>query len=184
METRRRLQACPTFRSHNQAMKSSYTRRLLESVASGAASGAAGTLALHMTHEASYKYAPGSLPPMYEEPGHYMVRNAASLLGARARTRVTQSAEDRAATVLSFAYGALWPSLWLARRGRRAGILDGAVLGVAVWCVGYLGWLPRLRLSPPVQQQTATQVFNNIAQHAMYGVLTVTAWRGIRTLLD
>jgi hypothetical protein len=166
-------------------MKSRYTRRLLESIASGAASGAAGTLALHMTHEASYRYAPHTLPPMLREPGHYMVEQAERALPRRARTHITDSERDTAATTLSFAYGALWPALYLTLRGRRANVLmDGAALGVAVWGIGSFGWLPRLRLSPPVRQQTATQVFNNVAQHALYGVVTVAAWRGIRSLLD
>jgi hypothetical protein len=168
-----------------EAMKSRYTRRLLETVASGAASGAAGTLALHMTHEASYKYAPHTLPPMHEEPGHFMVGQAESLLPGDARRHITQADRDRAATALSFAYGALWPAMYLTLRGKRAGVLlDGVALGVSLWGVGYLGWLPWLRLTPRVTDQSATQVFNNVAQHALYGVVTVAAWRGIRSLLD
>jgi len=167
------------------AMGSRYTRRLLESAALGVASGVAGTLALHVTHEASYKYAPQTLPPMREEPGHYMVRRATGLLPQRAQEKVTDQDRDRAATMLSFAYGAVWPALYLGLRGRRAGVLlDGAALGIAVWGIGYLGWLPQLQLSPPVREQTATQVFNNVAQHALYGVLTVAAWRGMRSLFD
>ncbi|HZU27592.1 MAG TPA: hypothetical protein VFA04_18830 [Bryobacteraceae bacterium] len=166
-------------------MKSRYTRRLLESIASGAASGAAGTLALHMTHEASYRYAPHTLPPMLCEPGHYMVDKAEALLPRRTRNQVTTAERDTAASALSFAYGALWPAIYLTLRGRHTSVLvDGVALGVAVWGIGYLGWLPGLRLSPPVQQQTATQVVNNVAQHALYGVVTVAAWRGIRSLLD
>lgn len=155
---------------------SRYVRRLVESVASGAASGVAGTLALHLAHEASYKYAPHSLPPMIEEPGHYMARKAGITEPHRA---------DHAATALSFAYGAVWPAMYVALRGKNAGVLlDGTALGIAVWGVGYLGWLPWLRLAPPVREQTATQVFNNVAQHALYGVLTLAAWRGVRQLLD
>jgi|SRR5579884_2789905 len=166
-------------------MKSRYPRTLLESVATGAASSIAGTLALHLTHEAAYKYAPSTLPPMYEEPGHFIVRKAASVLPETTRTRITNGQRDRAASALSFTYGAIWPALYLALRGRKASVLfDGAALGFAVWGIGYLGWLPKLRLSPPVSQQTPMQIVNNVAQHALYGALTVAAWRGIRAALD
>src|SRR5581483_8077351 len=98
---------------------------------------------------------------------------------------ITDEQRDRAATALSFTYGAIWPALYLALRGRRADVLvDGALLGIAVWGIGYLGWLPKLRLSPPVSEQSPMQVVNNVAQHALYGVMTVAAWRGIRAALD
>ena len=161
------------------------TRRLLEAVASGAASSVAGTLALHMAHEAALKYARPSLPPMYEEPGHYVVRQTEDLLPTAAKSRITGKHRDRAATALSYTYGAVWPALYLALRGRHARVLvDGAALGVAVWGIGYLGWLPRLRLSPPVSEQTPLQIVSNVAEHALYGVLTITAWRALRALLD
>jgi len=162
-----------------------YTRRVLESVASGAASSIAGTLALHLTHEAALRYARQSLPPMYEEPGHYVVRRTEDLLSDAAKSRITDKHRDRAATALSFSYGAVWPALYLALRGRHARVLvDGTALGVAVWGIGYLGWLPHLRLSPPVSEQTPLQIASNVAEHALYGVLTVAAWRGLRALLD
>jgi len=165
-------------------MKSTYTRRLIESVASGAASSVAGTLALHLAHETAYKYASQTLPPMYEEPGHYVVRRTEDLLPAGAKTHITDKHRDRAATALSFAYGAIWPALYLTLRGRHARVLvDGTALGIAVWGIGYLGWLPRLRLSPPVSEQTRVQILSNVAEHALYGVLTVAAWRGIREVL-
>lgn len=165
-------------------MMSRYTRRVLESVATGAASSIAGTLALHLAHETAYKYARQTLPPMYEEPGHYVVRKTEDLLSDHAKSRITEKHRDRAATALSFTYGAVWPALYLALRGRHPHVLlDGIALGVGVWGIGSLGWLPALRLSPPVSEQTPVQVLSNVAEHALYGVLTVAAWRGIRAVV-
>jgi hypothetical protein len=42
---------------------------------------------------------------------------------------------------------------WNARPRGGSALLDGALLDIASWAAGYLGWLPALGLMPPVWRQ-------------------------------
>ena len=55
-----------------------------------------------------------------------------------------------------------------------------AVLGVACWAAGYMGWLPALGLIPPVWQQEAPQAVAPVAEHVAYGMATVAAYDWLR----
>ncbi len=156
----------------------------LRNIVTAAAAGAAGTLAIHLVHSANQKWLPQTMPPQREEPGHYIVHKAEDALPAPARESVTEKMEHAAAAALSFGYGSTWPALYAAVREEPNVWLDGAALGVGVWAIGYLGWLPSLGLMPPVRKHTATQVVNSIAQHALYGILTVSAWKKLRSILS
>ena len=49
--------------------------------------------------------------------------------------------------------------MYAALGSRRPSLLrDGLGVGLAVWAAGYLGWLPRTRLMPPVTEQPPEQV--------------------------
>jgi hypothetical protein len=59
-------------------------------------------------------------------------------------------------------------------------LLEGPALGVACWAVGYPGWLPTLRLMPPVLRKRAQQAVAPVAEHVDYGVATVVAYNWLR----
>jgi hypothetical protein len=113
-------------------------------------------------------------PQMSGNPAEVVTRKAEETLG----TKVPESQRGTVGQVLHFAYGTVGPTL-LGLIARRAGInrslgrtlAFGAGLGVVVWAVGYLGWLPATDLVPPVQRQGATHVATSIASHAGYGIL-------------
>ena len=68
-------------------------------------------------------------------------------------------------------------ALYSALRPRPSNVLvDGAALGLGVWAVGYLGWLPALGLMPPIQRQETEQVAGPIVQHLIFGIATVAAY--------
>ena len=75
-------------------------------------------------------------------------------------------AETAAGLGLSFAYGATFGALYAALRGHaRSSIAEGAVLGTAVWAIGYLGWLPAADLIPPIWKQEPKQMVGPIVEH-------------------
>jgi hypothetical protein len=49
-------------------------------------------------------------------------------------------------------------------------IAAGAGLGALVWAVGYVGWLPRAKVTEPVTRQGAGHVATGIMTHVLYGV--------------
>ena len=53
-----------------------------------------------------------------------------------------------------------------------------------VWAAGYPGWLPTLGLMPPVWQQKAPQAIAPIAEHALYGMITVTMYDWLRERVE
>ncbi|HEX9372389.1 MAG TPA: hypothetical protein VF897_15350 [Roseiflexaceae bacterium] len=89
-----------------------------------------------------------------------------------------------AATSLGLGYGATAGAIYAALRPRFGNLLlDGALLGLATWAIGYLGWLPASGLLPPVQEQAAEQVAAPIAQHLVFGLATVAAYQALRRII-
>ena len=62
--------------------------------------------------------------------------------------------------------------------------MDGVILGIANWAAGYLGWLPALGLMPPLWQQKTPQVIAPIAEHALYGMITVAMYDWLRERVE
>lgn len=48
-------------------------------------------------------------------------------------------------------------------------VVKGAVWGLVVWSVFYLGWLPAAQILPPATQQTKRRNFLMIAAHLVWG---------------
>ena len=150
-------------------------------LAFGAVAGLAGTMTIQTLLKAHQKLAPESLPPMNEDPGHFMIRKAEQLLPQKARERIHEKAESASAKLLGLGYGMTFGALYAALRPKtRRPLLEGALLGIATWAAGYLGWLPGAKLMPPVWKQNATQVALPLAEHALYGVATVESYRWLR----
>jgi uncharacterized membrane protein YagU involved in acid resistance len=154
---------------------------LLKRATIGAAAGVAGTLVLQGVVAGMAKYAPQLEPPESEEPAQFMLWQAEKHLPPKMWMKIPAKAETAAGIGLSFAYGATFGALYAAARGHaRSSILEGAVLGTAVWAIGYLGWLPLADLIPPIWKQEPQQMVGPIVEHLVYGVLTVAAYEFIR----
>lgn len=82
-------------------------------------------------------------------------------------------------TSLHWVYGIGWGGLLglglsVAHRKVRSlpiAVLVGSGLGAAVWAVGYAGWLPATRLTPPVYRQGGRHVLTSLLMHVGYGIV-------------
>lgn len=154
---------------------------LLTRAALGAAGGFAGTLAIQALMGISRRWLPEALPPLREDPGEFMVRQAERALPESARERIPEAAETAAAGMLAMGYGLTFGALYAAIRPRGGSPLaDGLALGAACWAAGYLGWLPALGLLPPIWRQRATEAVAPAAEHLVYGMTTVAAYDWLR----
>src|SRR5215212_7543098 len=156
---------------------------LIEHVALGAAAGVAATFLLQGVRTTEQKLLPETMPPIREDPGEFMVEQAEQLLPEQTREQVPATVETAAAKSLALGYGLTAGAIYGAVRQRPGNLLvDGTVLGLGVWAVGYLGWLPALGLMPPVQRQETEQVAGPIVQHVIFGVATVAAYQWLHDL--
>ncbi len=147
----------------------------------GTAAGLAGTALIQGMMKASERFAPETLPPMKEDPGKFMVKQAERVLPQETRAKIPDKAEEIASTALSFGYGTTAALLYNAipRRFRRL-FLDGAALGGLTWAAGYLGWLPATKLMPPINKQEPKQVVSGIASHIVFGIATIAVFDFLR----
>lgn len=157
--------------------------QILQQIGIGAAAGLVGTAALQAVRSVGQRVAPQASPPMSEEPGEYMVKQAQSALPKSVRSEVGQGLKTAASTLLSFGYGSAGTALYSAMRERPSMLLDGAALGAGIWAIGYLGWLPALRLTPPVTEQKPGQVAMSVVQHIAFGIAAIAAYRKLRKSL-
>jgi hypothetical protein len=149
-------------------------RQSLWELAAGLAGGFLGTALMQATMKRANKVPPSLRPPMpSEDPGEYMVS-----LGERLVHRPLPGRAHRAiAGNLGWAYGVFWP-LGLAALARRLrlrspgrALAAGAALGVLVWGVGALGWLPAAGLTPPIHRQKVGATISNLLGHVAYGTV-------------
>jgi hypothetical protein len=161
-------------------MKTEYGKNL----ALGAAAGAAGTLLIRGIMAGSQRFAPDMLPPISQDPGRYMVKQAERALPLNVRAKISPGVESAGSVLLAFGYGTAFGLLYGGARPRGGDVLlDGAALGTATWAAGYLGWLPATRLTPPVWKQTPKQVVPNFLSHVLFGIATVALFRWSRQKL-
>ena len=88
------------------------------------------------------------------------------------RDDLGESGVDSVAWIGHFAYGAAAGTLYapLARSPRP--VPTGIAVGLALWAVGYLGWVPAFGLMPPATEQPAARNALMIAAHAVWGGTT------------
>ncbi len=126
---------------------------LIERLARGAAAGLAGTIAIQGLLVVTQKWLPAFMPPIRGDPGEFMVNTAEQALAAEASARVPAAVETAAAKSLAGGYGLTAGVVYAALRcGRNDVLVDGTVLGLGTWAVGYLGWLPATGLMPPLTE--------------------------------
>src|SRR4051812_20656281 len=113
---------------------------VLKRAAFGAAAGIGGTFVVQALMAASKQWAPTTLPPMRQDPGEFMVQQAEGALPVDPE-KVPETAETAAATSLAMGYGLTAGTLYALLRSKNSNVLlDGTLLGLLVWGVGYLGW--------------------------------------------
>jgi hypothetical protein len=147
----------------------------------GAAGGFAGTLAIQALLTVSQKWLPSTTPPIRQDPGEFLVERGKKALPAQVHQHLPAVVETAAARLLAVGYGLTFGVLYtLLRPQGGPPLVDGSVLGIANWAVGYGGWLPAFGLMPPVWRQKAPQAIAPIAEHALYGVVTVATYNWLR----
>jgi hypothetical protein len=143
-------------------------------VALGICTGAAGTALIQGMMAGAKRFAPETLAPVKEDPGRFMVKQAERLLPESAQNKVPETAEAVTARALAFGYGITFATLYtLARPRTRSVLAEGTALGILTWAAGYLGWLPAVKLMPPVWKQEIRQVAPNVLSHALFGIACV-----------
>jgi hypothetical protein len=151
----------------------------------GAVGGFIGTLAVQVLLTIKQKWLPNTLPPIHQDPGEFMVETGEDALPASVRQRIPQVVEKGAARALAIGYGLTFGGPYtLLRPQGGAALVDGVILGIATWAAGYVGWLPAVGLMPPVWQQKAPQAIAPIAEHALYGMVTVAAYDRLRARIE
>jgi putative membrane protein len=154
-----------------------YRTTATERVISGAVAGAAATIGLQGVRKVTHEKLPDAKPPMRQEPGAFMVERAKAALPTPVQAKIPKRAESLASRMLALGYGTTFGALYSLVRPRGGNVLrDGALLGVASWAVGYLGWLPATGLMPPVTRQRPKQVVVPVAEHIVFGVAAVGAY--------
>ncbi len=150
-------------------------RRIAKRLVVGAAAGFIGTLALQGLRTASQRWLPASLPPIRQDPGEVMVEQVAEVLPTRDVPALAKTAMARS---LAVGYGLTTGALYAALRPTAGNVIgDGFALGLGVWVVGYLGWLPALKFMLPLREQSLQEVVGPAVRHAFFGVATVAAYR-------
>jgi hypothetical protein len=149
-------------------------------LASGAAGGLAGAMALHGLRMASKRVFPETVPPMTSNPDDYLVMNVERRLPKSIAYAIPTIVDIIAAKLLALGYGAVSGALCSVLPKRGSTLLRGACLGLFTWAVGYVGWLPRAGLMPPLKKQRPAQIAGPIVRHIMFGMITI----GVSNLLQ
>jgi hypothetical protein len=149
----------------------------------GALAGLAGTFVIQGLLAGGQKWAPQSLPPLKRDPGEFMIEKAENLLPEKVRGKIPTELEKAAAKSLALGYGATFGALYAGSRPEtRNPLLEGTVLGLVAWGAGYVGWLPRAGLMPPLAEQKPEQIAGPIISHILFGIATVGLYRFLRRL--
>jgi hypothetical protein len=147
---------------------------LMKRAALGAAGGLAGSFAIQGAIFLAEKFLPQAHPPMRDEPGGFMVKQAKKRLRAPLRKRIPSPVDKAAGMALGIGYGMMFGAAYGAiRRDGGSRAVDAAAVGVATWAAGYAGWLPLLGLTPPLTKQKPTQIAGPLMEHLLFGAVTV-----------
>jgi hypothetical protein len=117
------------------------------------------------------------LPPPYDRealPPRQITDEAVERVGAEEEL---DEGHKQALTALShFGYGAAMGATYERVLGgkREPTAANGALFGLAVWGVSYLGWLPALDFSPAAPREPAERNSMMVVSHLVWG--GVTGW--------
>ena len=99
----------------------------------------------------------------------------------QARPRDDNAADITAAA--HFAYGAVAGSV-LGAANPRMGRAAGAMAGVAVWTISYLGWIPGVGLLKPATLHPPRRTLLMLAVHLVWGAATAAGMRELMLARD
>lgn len=154
-------------------------------LAFGAAAGLAGTIAIQALLKTHQKVSPQTLPPIEREPGEFMLSKAKQALPQKIQDRVSPKVESIGAKFLGLGYGMTFGVLYATARPKtQRTIVEGALLGLVAWAIGYLGWLPGAKLMRPIWKQKPAQIALPVAEHALYGMATVASYRWLKERVE
>ncbi len=152
-------------------------------LAAGAAAGLTGTALIQAMLIGTKRWLPKTLPPLKDDPAHFMVSQAKRILPSNLKSGVPPALEKAVGSALPFGYGLTFATAYAAARPGERVLLDGTALGLATWAAGYLGWLPATRLMPPVWKQETKRVLPNLLSHVVFGIATVAALKWLKRRL-
>jgi hypothetical protein len=113
-------------------------------------------------------------PQLNQHPGVFVASQAERAIGVS----LPADARQTVANSLHWVYGSFWPTVLSGFFGRSIGaslprtLAAGAGLGVGVWAVGYLGWLPASHLVSSGTKEVPRQASSALS-HAIYGVIAL-----------
>lgn len=83
-----------------------------------------------------------------------------------------------AATLAHFSYGALWGGFYALADlfVPVSTLVGGAILGLFVWAISFIGWLPAIRHLPPPWRRPPSKVAAGLISHLAYGLGTAFAY--------
>lgn len=142
----------------------------------GVLGGAVGTALLKQGLKTSEKL-PIRLQPTHvrKDPGEFMVMKLEQLRGKPFR----RSTRDTIAQGLHWGYGMTSGLLLGLATSRRhvptlpSALFVGAAMGAGVWAVGYAGWLPAAKLTPPLTRQGGRHIATSVLGHIAFGLVAV-----------
>jgi len=135
-----------------------------ETLARGSLAGLAGTVAMSAVMLAARKTGlMGKMPPeRITEAGLRVLH-----------VKTSERAENALATVAHLGYGA-GVGVLFSVAARTAGLplpgaVAGALYGLLVWGVSYVGWIPALGIMPPPQRDRRQRQTSMVVAHLVYG---------------
>jgi hypothetical protein len=142
----------------------------------GILGGALGTALLRQGMKASEKL-PLRLQPTHSrtDPGEFMVMKLEQFRGKP----LPRTVRDVVVQGLHWGYGMTSGLVLGVATSRRhiptvpSALLAGAVMGAGVWAVGYAGWLPATKLTPPLTQQGGRHIAVSLLGHVAFGIVAV-----------
>jgi hypothetical protein len=146
----------------------------------GAVAGLVGTGVMVAMRLFDQKYAPTTMPEAREDPGQFIVRRTESATGLPGY--LPKPAEVGGGVLLSTSYGILAGALYAKVRGHRrstSALLDGGFIGMALYLLGYAGWLPLLRLTRPIWKQHFPEIAGEALRHVAFGITTAAVYGAI-----
>jgi uncharacterized membrane protein YagU involved in acid resistance len=152
----------------------------ISALAAGAIAGLLGTAAMAAMRSFDRRYAPRTVPTATEDPGAFIMRRGVRAISVTGK--IPRTAECAGAVLMHAGYGTLAGVAYAAVHGTRQSastMIEGGLLGIALYAAAYTGWLPLLRLVPPAWKQTFPQIAGELLRHVVYGVTTVAAYETI-----
>lgn len=147
--------------------------RRLGTTIGGSLGGVLGTAVMQQGMKLAPKLPSEWQPPQpSQDPGEFMISHAEKLAGRSLSPRL-----HKLATMgLHWGYGTFWATLYaaaskrVAKKGLGRAATLGALMGAGVWAIGYVGWLPAVGLTPPVEEQGRKHSLTALASHMLYGI--------------